>query len=484
MTDAAPDNVTAFPGPDAPIGEREPPHNLEAEAALLGALMANNAKFPEVAGAVSPEHFANAVHARIFASISGLIGQGLDATPTTLKTMFEQDGGLAEIGGSSFLADIAQAAGGIMNVRQYADLTRDLAARRRMIEIGEDVINAAHDVRLDRSADEVAALYAERLTTLSADGASDADLHSAASVAQAALRPRDEAGGVSYGYHELDALLGQMWPGDVIVLAGAPSMGKTATAVSLAMKAMAADTRTYFASLEMNDRKMGARLLSQLTKIPYRDIQNQRLSLEQGELLRAAEQRLRERPFYLDTPAELRGDALPARVEKARRAMGGLDLIVVDYLQLLRGDGEEYTRVGANMKIIKRLARSVGAPVIVLSQLNRASQNREDPRPKMFDLKASGEIEADADAIIFVHRDHYYLENAEPAQKANESGGTFSARLAEYEDRLAAARGRVDLIAEKNRQGERGVAKLFWDAPTGRVLGRRDPDDRQNEMEV
>lgn len=487
MTDAAPNNVTAFPGPDAPMGEREPPHNLELEAALLGALMAHNAKFPEVVGEISPEHFANGVHARIFAAISGTIGQGLEATPTTLKAIYDQHGGLAEIGGSAFLFDIAEAAAGMQNVRQYARQLRDLWLRRRLIECGEDLINTAHDVRYDCTVIDTAPRYIEAaMDLLAQDGGRRSSLCDPETLADAALAPKADRRAVSFGYADLDHKIGGMEPGDLIVLAGRPSMGKTALALNVATRAARSGWNVGFQSLEMGRAKIGARLLSMASRVPLSVVREQSFDQTQALALTEARKRLKALPLRVDCPDAMRADQLAAAVNEARRSMGGLNLLVIDYLGLLDGDGlNANERVSGVMKTIKRLALREEAPVLLLAQLSREVEKREDKRPQLSDLRDSGSIEQDADAVILCFREAYYLERAEPVRRDNEGEAKFWERYEHWQRRLNETRSQIDLNVAKSRQGEVGVCSLWWDGPTNRVAPlRSEPDDRQNEMEV
>lgn len=492
MTDAAADNVHQFPAhayrpadPAEPGMLREPPHNLDAEAALLGALMANPERVSDVAVFLQAEHFANATHGRIYAAMVALQARGDAGDATILATYLAQDGGLEAIGGVGFLHDMQNCAAGIVSHKQFGRLVRDLFYRRRLIDVGSDIINDAFDARPDSAAEDVVARAEARMADAVGDVLDDGMMFDAAEAAAVAMAPRDERGVVSFGYADLDARIGRMEPGDVVVLAGRPSMGKTALAINASLRAARDGKRVAFESLEMSAGKLGARLLSMGSRVPLPVVRDQTWTAEQALEINEARKRLLDLPLFLDCPPGLRTEQLGGRIERAKRKLGGVDLIVIDYLGLLDGEGSNGNeRVTNAMKSVKRLGRRYEAPVLLLAQLSRKVEERDDKRPQLSDLRDSGAIEQDADAVILCFRESYYLERAEPVRRERENETQFWERFEQWRARLDEVRSQIDLNVAKSRQGEIGVVSLWWDGPTNRVAPLRNGrDHRQTEME-
>ena len=482
-TDAAylPDAAFAFATPDPSVG-REPPHNLEAEAALLGAILGNNANFHKVADVLKAEHFANAAHGRVWSAIAALNDRGMLANKTTLRTYFEQDGGLAEIGGPDFLAEIQQAAAGILDVAQYGRLVRDLHLRRRLIEVGEDCVNDAHDARPDSTAEDALERAERRLFNLAETGQQARGFSSlgqatieAIETAQAAYQRDSHITGVTSGLRDLDRKLGGLHKSDLIILAGRPSMGKTALATNIAFNAAnavlsEADSEAgavvAFFSLEMSAEQLAMRIMAERTEIPSDKIRRGEVKADDFPRFVEESRRLARAPFHIDDTPALSIGQVRARARRLKRTEG-LGMVVVDYLQLLRADANfgdnRVQEISEITRGLKALAKELDVPVLALSQLSRAVEQREDKRPQLADLRESGSIEQDADVVMFVFREQYYVERAEPRQRENETDDKYHERVERWMEHAAKVHNRADVMIAKQRHGPIGTVSLFFD---------------------
>ncbi len=436
-------NVT--PLRDAESGYRTPPSNVEAEQALLGAILVNNNAFHRVAEFLLPEHFATAVHGRIFAAIMKLVERGQIANPVTLKNFFDQDSALAEIGGAQYLARLAASVVTIINAEDYGRSLYDLHLRRQLITIGEDMVNEAYAYDFERAARQQIEEAEKRLFDLATGGQAeggfrpfDQALAEAIAMAETAFKRSGRTTGISTGLHRSRQAAGRAssrpisscWP-------GRPSMGKTAIATNIGFHAarsfraqLLADGRTGaedggrvgFFSLEMSAEQLATRILSEESGVSSSNIRKGEVSHEDFDRFIEASQRLAVAPFYIDDTPALSIAALRTRARRLQR-QHGLDLIIIDYLQLIRGtgDGRQDNRVQEISEItrgLKTLAKELNVPVIALSQLSRAVEAREDKRPMLSDLRESGSIEQDADVVMFVYREEYYLSRGEPGRRA------------------------------------------------------------------
>ncbi|HUA78598.1 MAG TPA: replicative DNA helicase [Acetobacteraceae bacterium] len=470
---------------------RSPPHNIEAEQALLGAILVNNAAYHRVSDFLVAEHFAEGVHGRIYAAIAKLIERGQIANPVTLKNLFDQDGALAEIGGARYLARLATSVVTIINAEDYGRTIHDLHLRRQLITIGEDVVNDAYEHDLDRDATAQIERAEKKLFDLAQIGqyeggfrAFEKALAEAIGMAEAALKRGGRTAGVSTGFADLDKLLGGLHPSDLVVLAGRPSMGKTALATNIAYDAarrfrpkrapdgcMTAEDGAVvgFFSLEMSAEQLATRLLSQASGVPSDRIRRGEVGREEFDRFCGASAALASLPLFIDDAPAPTVAGLRTRARRLMRQRG-LGLVVVDYLQLLRGGGDRFeNRVQEISEItrgLKALAKELDVPVVALSQLSRAVENREDRRPMLADLRDSGSIEQDADVVMFVFREEYYLSRGEPTRRQDESDERFDERRARWQARLDQVRDTAEVIVAKQRHGPIGKATLRFAAET------------------
>ena len=489
------------------LAYRTPPSNLEAEQALLGAILVNNSAYHRVSGFLEPRHFAEAVHGRIFAAISKLIERGQIANPVTLKNLFDQDGALAEVGGAQYLVRLAASLVTILNAEDYGRTIHDLHLRRQLIGIGEDVVNDAYQHDLERLATQQIETAEKRLFELATTGQSeggflsfDKALGEAIIMAEAAFKRSGRTTGVSTGFIDLDKLLGGLHSSDLVILAGRPSMGKTALATNIGFHAArsyqpgkTADGRTVaedgaiagFFSLEMSAEQLATRILAEESRVPSNNIRKGEVSNEDFDRFVQASQRLAAVPFFVDDTPALTIAGLRTRARRLMRQQG-LDLIIVDYLQLLRGGGDgrgQENRVQEISEItrgLKTLAKELNVPVLALSQLSRAVEARDDKRPMLSDLRESGSIEQDADVVMFVFREEYYLSRGEPMRRPEESDDKYNQRYDHWKERLEQVHGTAEVIVAKQRHGPIGKVTLRFDGETTRfenfVSGDRLPD--------
>ncbi len=461
---------------------RQMPHNVEAEKSLLGAIFVNNRAFESVSEFLQADHFALREHGRIFDAVSRLIERGQIADMITLKRYFEHDERLAEIGGPSYLADLAASAVTVINAREYGRIIYDLFLKRELINLGEDVVNKAYGGEVDETATDQIETAEQSLYDLATSGQYEGGFQSfkdsvvkAIDMAEAAHKRDGKLAGVGTGFRDFDKLLGGLHPSDLLILAGRPAMGKTALATNIAYNAAkdyhetngAEGAVVGFFSLEMSSEQLAARILSEQSNISSDRMRKGELTNEEFSRLVAASQMLHQVPVFIDDTPALTVSALRTRARRLKR-QHNLGLIVIDYLQLVSGssgsrnDGR-VQEVSEITRGLKTLAKELEVPVLALSQLSRQVENREDKRPQLSDLRESGSIEQDADVVNFIYREEYYLEKANPMQRADEGGDKFIQREANWDERMAKARNIAEVIIAKQRHGPVGTVKLHFE---------------------
>ncbi|PPR09836.1 MAG: Replicative DNA helicase [Alphaproteobacteria bacterium MarineAlpha11_Bin1] len=480
------DVATSLQQPEDEItGFREPPNNAEAEMGLLGVILENNLAYEKVSEFLRPEHFFDPLHGRIFDAVSKLVDRGQQANPTTLKHVFDAEE-YKEIGGHRYLANLAGATFAVINAQDYGRLIYDLYLRRQLIELGTDVVNHAYS----HDPEDSATLQIEGAEQYLYDLATSGDyeggfksfaesIRDAVDMAAIAFNRDGALGGVPTKFRQLDLLLGGLHKSDLIVLAGRPAMGKTALATNIAFNvANLSDTIVDengnetpiddpvvgFFSLEMSSEQLASRILAEGAQIPSDKIRKGELNQTEFDRLVQTSQKLQKAPLYIDDTPALSVSALRTRARRLKRQIG-LGLIVVDYLQLLQGsnrsrDQNRVQEISEITRGLKTLAKELDVPVIALSQLSRAVEQREDKRPQLADLRESGTIEQDADVVMFIYRDEYYLQRAEPSRRADESTEKMNERYILWEEAMTAVRGRAEVIIAKQRHGPTGTVHL------------------------
>ena len=474
------------------------PINTEAEQALLGAVLVNNAAHSRVSEFLLAEHFGNAVHGRIYEAIGRLIERGQVANPVTLKNLFDQDATLAEIGGAQYLARLAQSAVTIINAETYGRTIHDLFLRRELMTIGQDVVTEAVRQDLEDPATVQIERAEQKLFDLATAGQAEGGfrqfrvaLTNAIANAEAAFKRSGRTVGVATGFADLDKKLGGLHPSDLIILAGRPSMGKTALATNIAFHAAKSYAPAHgpdgrpdhnktpddgavigFFSLEMSAEQLATRLLAEESGTSSDRIRRGEVAREDFDKFVVASQRLAAVPLFIDDTPALSVSALRTRARRLKRQQG-LGMIVVDYLQLLRpsaGGGRamenRVQEISDITRGLKAIAKELEVPVLALSQLSRAVEQREDKRPMLADLRESGSIEQDADVVMFIFREEYYLSRGEPTRRPDESDEKFNDRYDRWRQRCEATYGVAEVIVAKQRHGPIGIVKLHFEAET------------------
>ncbi|MDR1551190.1 MAG: replicative DNA helicase [Holosporaceae bacterium] len=448
------------------------PHNIEAEQSLLGALMLNNGYLENISEYLLPLHFATPINGKIYEAISKLISQELVADPITLRAYFEKRDELREVGGGDYLVQLVNSVVSIAGVDDYAKLIYDMYLRRQLILIGENMSYSAATFEIDVKTSDQIENAEVRLYELSiADKRGgfvpfSSALISTMEVVENAYRSDNSITGITSGFIDMDKWLGGLNRSDLVILAGRPSMGKTALATNMAFNAaMAYAKRTEgggkvaFFSLEMSSEQLVTRILSQDCAIPSEKIRRGEIREEDFAKIVEAHKKLMELPLFIDDTPALTISSVRSRARKLKRQQG-LDLIVLDYLQLLQGsdDRRNENRVQEISEVtrsLKALAKELDVPVLALSQLSRAVETRDDKRPQLADLRESGSIEQDADVVMFVYREEYYEARREP------SPGTD--KHVEWLNRMSKIYNLAEVILAKQRHGPIGTIRLFFD---------------------
>jgi replicative DNA helicase len=469
--------------------QRLPPSNLAAEQALLGALLANNKAFERVSDFLAPDHFVDPVHARIFASISRRIEAGQLADAVTLKAELQHSGALDEVGGTAYLAQLVSAMVGIINAGEYGRAIHDSWLRRELINVGETMVNQAFTAGEDgldgRAQIEVAesALFglAERGHAEGGPLAFETALAKAIEMAEQAFQREGNVSGLTTGLRDLDKKTGGLHPSDLLILAGRPGMGKTALATKIAFGAaqgLLRDARkqgdgtvpkgaVVIFSLEMSAEQLATRLLSEESRVASEKIRRGEIQQRDFDRFVQVSREMSLLPLLIDDTPALSLSALRTRCRRLKRTRG-LSLVVVDYLQLMRpsvGTRPESRVLEISMitQGLKAIAKELEVPVLALSQLSRAVESREDKRPQLSDLRESGSIEQDADAVMFVYRDEYYLQQRAPKQMAFDNDEKFHAAHDKWQRDMEQVHCKAELLLEKQRHGPTGKIDLFFE---------------------
>jgi replicative DNA helicase len=486
MTSTNPDSkVTPLHGDGGDLPTyRIPPHNVEVEAALLGAILTNDRALEKVSDFLQPEHFYEPVHGRIYDAARRLVERGQKASPQTLAHFFEADEALADAGGGRYLYELAASIISVVNVADYGRLLHDLYLRRQLIGLGEGVVNDAYEHEIDDSAVAQIEKAEQQLYDLATVGETEKGVVSLKHAAVVALEEAEQAFkreghvvGVTTGLKDLDRRLGGLHGSDLIILAGRPAMGKTALATNIAFNAAQAkktgedeDTSTnhvLFFSLEMSAEQLAARILSQVSGIPSDRVRRGEINAEEFQSFAVASQHMSRVSLFIDDTPAITVSTMRTRARRLKRQKG-LDMIVVDYLQLLQGSPgrraeNRVQEISEITRGLKQLAKELDVPVIALSQLSRQVEQREDKRPQLADLRESGSIEQDADVVMFIFREQYYLEKGEPVLGIEEKGDRFEERHSRWQSRMAEVTNTASVIIAKQRHGPVGTIDLFFD---------------------
>ncbi|RFP89489.1 replicative DNA helicase [Rhodobacteraceae bacterium 63075] len=455
------------------------PHSIEAEQQLLGALLTNNDVYDKIASIITSKHFYDPVHARIYETAAARITRNNLASPVTLKAFFEDDEGLKELGGAAYLARLAGAAISAFAVRDYAQMIYDLAVRRDLIALGQEISARAAKVEVDSEPREQIVEAEQKLYQLAEQGQAESGFQSflkavtdAVNVANAAYQRDGGLAGIATELADMDKMLGGLHKSDLLILAGRPSMGKTSLATNIAFNVAKAYKRgklpdgaegavdggvVGFFSLEMSAEQLAGRILAEASEISSHKIRQG--DLDEGEFRRFvdAAKELEACPLFIDDTAAIPIAQLAARARRLKRTHG-LDLLIVDYLQLVRGQSENRVQeIGEISMGLKAIAKELNIPVVALSQLSRQVESRDDKRPQLSDLRESGSIEQDADVVMFVFREEYYVEREKPSDHELD-------KMAEWQERMSRLHGKAEVIIGKQRHGPIGTVELSFES--------------------
>lgn len=478
---------------ESSLSYRLPPHNLEVEQALLGAMLVNNETAEQVREFLDPDHFHEPVHGRIYEMILRLIDRDHTADPIKLRPFFDKDEALKDLGGGAYLARLAASAATIINAVDYGRTLHDLALRRALISVGNEMVVTAYDADLDHSGSSQLEEAESRLFDLAQTGKTDSTytpfrtaIYQALEAAEAAYKDPDKISGISTGLAALNAQIGGMHPTDLIILAGRPAMGKTSLATNIAFNAAmrwlddreegndmtkSRGAAVAFFSLEMSADQLAARIVADRANVKSEEMRRGRLTDVQFESLARAVREIEDLPLFIDDTAALSIAGLYTRARRLKR-LHNIGLVIVDYLQLLSGSTRTENRVQEISEItrgLKALAKKLEVPVLALSQLSRTVESRENKRPQLSDLRESGSIEQDADIVMFVYRDEYYKEQQKPDEGDEK-------KFSEWVDSVERARGTAEVIVGKQRHGPTGTVHLRFNKETTRFTDVATPE--------
>ena len=450
------------------------PSNLEAEQALLGSILVNNDIIDEVSTIISPNIFYDPAHVKIYEVIESLNNKGMIANPITLKNFFEKDNMLIEVGGTEYLVKLTRFSGSAKQAVDYAKVIHEMYLRRELVLISDklssDTLNANSQ---EQNAENIIEITEKSLFDLAERGSTSQSflkfneaLDQTIEMATLAMKSDQGIVGVPTGLTDLDEKLGGLHKSDLVILAGRPGMGKTALATNIAYHAAQnllsrqEKSSIAFFSLEMSSEQLSTRILSEQARIKSDDIRRGKVTESEINRYIETSRNIYNLPLYIDETPAITISTLSNRARRIKRLFG-LNLIVVDYIQLMRAPNSNNrgdNRVQEVSEItqgLKALAKELKVPVLALSQLSRAVESRDDKKPQLSDLRESGSIEQDADVVMFVYREAYYLENKQPKLGSIEH--------AEWQSKMNDVNGLADIILGKQRHGPTGTVKVEFE---------------------
>ncbi len=451
--------------------EKKLPSNIDAEQTLIGSVLVNNDIIDEVANIINSKEFYDPIHSKIYDMIERLHNKGMIANPITLKTPFEKDENLSEVGGTEYLVKLTRLSSSTKQSIDYAKIIHEKFVKRELIKISENLSEDAIDEKKEKSGEDIIQDTEKSLFDLAERGTFnqsflkfDQALDQTIEMATNAMKSGEGIVGVPTGLKDLDEKLGGLHKSDLVIIAGRPSMGKTALATNIAYYAAKKildgneKTSVAFFSLEMSSEQLATRIISEQSRIRSNDIRRGKVSEEEFNRLIETSRNIHQLPLIIDETPAITIATLSNRARRIKRLFG-LNLVVVDYIQLMTTGSKRYDgRVQEISEItqgLKALAKELGVPVLALSQLSRAVEQRDDKKPQLADLRESGSIEQDADVVMFVFREEYYLERKEPKH------GTME--YAEWQSKMNEIIGGADIIIGKQRHGPTGNVKVEFE---------------------
>ena len=453
------------------IEENKLPSNIEAEQSLIGSVLVNNDIIDEISNIVSAGKFFDPIHRKIYEVIEGLNNKGMIANPITLKNYFENDSGLSEVGGIDYLVKLTRFSSSIKQAIDYAKIIHEMYVKRELIFISDGISDQANDDQIEKTGENIIEDAEKSLFDLAERGnfsqtflKFNQAIDQTIEMATLAMKSDQGIVGVPTGLTDLDEKLGGLHKSDLVIIAGRPSMGKTALATNIAFyaaKNMQENNEkgsVAFFSLEMSSEQLSTRILSEQARISSHEIRTGKASEETLNRYIETSRNIYDLPLYIDETPAIAISTLSNRARRIKRLFG-LKLIVVDYIQLMKTNSNRMDgRVQEISEItqgLKALAKELNVPVVALSQLSRAVEQRDDKKPQLSDLRESGSIEQDADVVIFVYREQYYLEKKKPKEGSIE--------FAEWQSKMSDIHGAAELILGKHRHGSTGVVHVEFE---------------------
>ena len=449
----------------------ESPQNLEAEQTVLGSILLSNEIYDEITD-INEDSFYNPVNKKIFKIIHDLMSKGLLANPITLKNFFSSEDELSDIGGSEYLVKLTKFSTSKLQIKYYVNLLHDLKIRRSLIDISRETLDEALNKNSEINAEQIIESAEKKLFDIAERGKFNRSyiefkeaLTQTIAMASSAYKNEEGIVGVPSGLRDLDDRLGGMHNQDLIIIAGRPSMGKTALATNIAFNASKSllargnKSSIIFFSLEMSSEQLSTRILSEQSRIKSNDIRRGKINQDDLDKFIETSRNLENLPLFIDDTPAITISTLSNRARRIKR-LHGLDLVIVDYIQLMKsGNYRNEGRVQEVAEItqgLKALAKELDVPILALSQLSRAVEQRDDKKPQLSDLRESGSIEQDADVVMFVYREEYYLEKLEPR--------VGTAEHVEWQEKMNLVHNLAELIIGKQRHGPTGVIRLEFES--------------------
>ena len=462
------------------------PQNIEAEQSLIGSILFDNKVLEDLPINFVTRHFFDPLHASIFEACIFLIDNGRLADPLTLKSYLKQDDFHRDIDIEKYLSDLREGVVSLSKAKFYADEIRNCYVRRSLIRIGDELIDKSVNPTIDITPDQEISNTEEPLYNLAEKDQINSGpldfktvLASATNQINEAYNRKGKLSGIDTGFSGLNRQLGGLNKSDLLVLAGRPAMGKTALATNIGFNAaksskLEKNESILIFSLEMSAEQLAQRILAEQSTIDSHKLRSGDINEIEFSKLVSTQNDILNLPFFIDDTPAISVGQIASRSRRLKRT-NGLSLIIIDYIQLIQGSkaSEAQGRVQEVSNItrgLKSLAKELNVPILALSQLSRAVEQREDKRPILADLRESGSIEQDADVVMFVYREEYYLDKSEPTQRDNENQESFNERFTKWQDRRNIAEGKAEIIISKQRHGPTGIVQVQFEAKFTRFM--------------
>ena len=473
------------------------PQNIEAEQSLIGSILFDNKVMEDLPTNFASRHFFDPLHSSIFEACISLTDNGRLADPVTLKGYLKDDVSLRDIDIKQYLSDLREGTLSLSKAKFYADEIRNCYVRRSLIRIGDDLIDRSINPSIEISPDQEISNTEEQLYNLAEKDQVNSGpidfktiLGKATNQINEAYQRKGSLSGVDTGFSGLNRQLGGLNKSDLLVLAGRPAMGKTALATNIGFNAAKTskienNQSILIFSLEMSAEQLAQRILAEQSTIDSHKLRNGDISEKEFSDLVSTQNEIMNLPFFIDDTPAISVGQIASRARRLKRT-NGLALIIIDYIQLIQGTkaSEAQGRVQEVSSItrgLKSLAKELDVPILALSQLSRAVEQREDKRPILADLRESGSIEQDADVVMFVYREEYYLDKSEPTQRDNENQESFNERFLRWQDRRNLAEGKAEIIISKQRHGPTGIIQVQFEAKYTRFMDLVQDDRLPNQ---